>query len=251
MPDKNHIGFPFIILQSVDSTNNYATAMAHAGMTQHGTVIFTYEQTRGKGQRSKDWLTNKNENITLSIIIKPENGLVPNFVFSMAMALGAMHFFNKHAANDVTIKWPNDIYWRDRKAGGILIENIFSGTTWKYSIVGIGLNINQADFGELGAKAVSLKQITGKEYDVLQMAEDLCKCVNEYYGLLLKKPQDIIDQYHQHLYKLNQPVRLKKENRLFNVIIKGVNAKGQLITQHAIEEPFDVGEVEWVINNEG
>ena len=246
MPDKNQIGFPFIILQSVDSTNNYATALAHEGMAQHGTTVFTYEQTKGKGQRNKAWIASKNENILLSIIIKPYEGLLPNFVFSMAMALGAHQFFNKHAANETYIKWPNDIYWNDRKAGGILIENIFKGHQWKYSIVGIGLNINQTSFDQIETKAVSLKQITGNTYDIIHMAKELCTSLNEYYLILIDDPQMIITNYHNHLYKINETVRLKKESRIFNAYIKGVSKNGQLITMHTMEEMFDVGEVEWL-----
>jgi BirA family biotin operon repressor/biotin-[acetyl-CoA-carboxylase] ligase len=243
----NPIGFPFIELPTVDSTNNYAMGLVHAGMAQHGAAVFTHEQTKGRGQRNKNWSSQAKSNIAISIVIEPK-GLSSSqvFILSKAIAIGTLNFFNSYAQSDVKIKWPNDIYWRDRKAGGILIDNVFQGSDWKYAIAGIGLNINQTHFGELN-KAVSLKQITGKDFEPLLLAKELCDCLDKAYCNLTTKPQLIASEYHRNLYKLDQKVKLKKESRIFEATIKDVTALGQLIVEHAAEERFDVGEVEWVI----
>jgi len=247
-PDPNAIGASFIQLSQVDSTNNYATALAHAGLTQHGIVVFAYDQIKGKGQRNKLWLTTKGENITLSIVIQPEHlSLSQSFLLSMCFALGVQQFFKQYAGDKTKVKWPNDIFWGDRKAGGILIENIIAGTQWKYSIVGIGLNINQSNFDGISQNAVSLKQITSKEFNVLALAKEMCELLERYYKKMNKDPTSIVQDYHQHLYKRNEWVRLKKGNRIFEALIIGVSSTGQLITEHGTEELFEVGEVEWVI----
>ena len=145
------------------------------------------------------------------------------------------------------IKWPNDIYWRDRKAGGILIENVIKGNEWKYAVAGIGLNINQTDFGELNNRAVSLKQITGKSYDPLHLAKELCTCINEVCLNLFNDNKAIVSQYRNLLYKKNERVRLKKDNRVFEAIIKDVTLDGRLVVTTSVEEEFSVGEVEWVL----
>src|SRR5687768_13782589 len=139
--------------------------LIHEGMAQHGTVVFAHEQTKGKGQRNKQWISAPNQNLMFSLITEPF-GLNTSQVFllSMSVANGVQAFFNKYAVDQVKIKWPNDLYWGDRKAGGILIENIVQGTNWKHAIIGIGININQTDFGDF-IKAVSLKMIIGKAYD--------------------------------------------------------------------------------------
>src|SRR3954464_2647230 len=134
-----------------------------AGMAQHAMAVFTMEQTNGKGQRDKSWISEPGQNIALSLVIEPETHFPALFLLSMAMAVGTVLFFRKYVADDVSIKWPNDLYWRDRKAGGILIENVWQGGIWKFAVVGIGININQARF-DLLTQAVSLKQITGKEH---------------------------------------------------------------------------------------
>jgi BirA family transcriptional regulator, biotin operon repressor / biotin---[acetyl-CoA-carboxylase] ligase len=239
---------PFIELQSVDSTNNYATALIHAGMAQHGTGVFAHEQNKGKGQRNKQWITQKSANIILSVVMEPLGlGLPQFFPFSMAMALGVHRFFSEAAGEGVTIKWPNDIMWRDRKAGGILIENNLQGHQWKFAVVGVGLNINQTDFGNLGSKAVSLKQLTGKDYDVVAMAKELSLFLLASLDELKKDEAAIMEQYHQQLYKINEPVTFKKGSRLFKATVKGVTRNGQLKVEYGAEELLDIGAVEWVI----
>ena len=95
-PNPHHIGTPFLILQKVDSTNNYATALLHEGMAHHGTVVFAYEQTQGKGQRHKQWISAKNENITVSIILQNINlPISAGFLLSMSITVAALPFFKQ------------------------------------------------------------------------------------------------------------------------------------------------------------
>lgn len=242
------IGNPFIELQQVESTNNYATGMVHEGMAQQGTVVFTHHQTKGKGQHNRSWLSEAGKNIAMSVVLQPPHlSLSQSFLISMTTAVAVHRFFSSYAGSETKVKWPNDLYWRDRKAGGILIENIVQGSEWKAAIVGIGLNINQTSFESLDTKAVSLKQITGKEFDPLYLAKEFCEQLSDAYDVLLKLPSQIIESYKNDLYKLNETVRLKKGSRVFNATIKDVTTMGELIVQHAAEERFSVGEVEWVI----
>lgn len=248
MSSANPIGSPFIELHSVDSTNNYAMGIIHAGMAQHGMCVFAHEQIHGRGQRNKAWHSQKGCSITLSIILQPD-GLAPSqlFLLSMAMAIATKNFFNRLAGGDTRIKWPNDIYWRDRKAAGILIENILQGNKWKYAIAGIGININQSSFEELQTKAVSLKQITGKDHTPVLLAKELCQYVDQQFNRLNTQPEAILKEYQASLYKLNETVRFKNTTRIFDAEVKKVTRAGQLVVMHAVEESFDVGEVEWLI----
>lgn len=248
MSALNPIGKPFIELLIVESTNNYAMGLARAGMAQHGTVVFTHEQTKGKGQRNKQWASQAGQNIAISVVIKHSKLLLSEMFFlSRTVALSVHQLFANYVSDDVKIKWPNDIYWRDRKAAGILIENVWQGNEWKFAVAGIGINVNQTDFGDLSSRVVSLKQITGKDFKPLILAKELCEILNEKYQLLLADPSAIVDQYKFHLYKLNEQIRLKKSNRIFEAQFKDVNNDGQMVVQHVMEEKFDVGEVEWII----
>ena len=256
MPDPlsyQPIGSPFTELQTIDSTNNYALTQIHAGLAQHGEAIFAHEQTAARGQRGKKWTSSKQENIALSIIIEPASLAVSQqFQFSAAIAVAVFDFFKKYAGDNASIKWPNDLYWKDRKAGGILIENILriqnGGNEWQWAVAGIGININQSQFSPDLPNAVSLKQITGKSFDPVELAKELCGNISNYYQeLLIKGFENILNIYNSNLYKKDKKVKLKKGNRVFEAIIKGISPGGKLIVQHGIEEQFDFGEIEWVI----
>ena len=254
-PATKPLGLPFIELQSVDSTNNYARRQIHAGLAQHGMAIFALEQLAGKGQRGRSWVSEKDANLVLSLVIKPYPlQLVQQFRLSACIAVAVHDFFMKYAGDDTRIKWPNDLYWQDRKAGGILIENIVGGREpgsqqreW-ISIAGIGININQTSFDPEIKNPVSLKQITGKNFNPVELAKELCELTDARYRELMENGFETIHQnYLQHLYKRKSTVKLKKGSKVFEAMIEGVSASGKLITQHAIAEEFDFGEVEWIV----
>ena len=235
--------------------------LIHAGMAQHGEAFFALTQPEGKGQWGKKWCSEPGANILLSVIIKPGRlKLADQFYFSAAISLAVYDFFSKYAGDETKIKWPNDLYWRDRKAGGILIESVVRSSEsavsnnqpvpgiWDWAVVGIGININQTVFPPELINPVSLKQISGQDFDPVELAKELCGCINQQFDLLVNGEKELIfKKYNQHLYKLNELVKLKKDNRVFEVIIKGVSLSGKLITSHAFDEEFGFGEVEWVI----
>jgi BirA family transcriptional regulator, biotin operon repressor / biotin---[acetyl-CoA-carboxylase] ligase len=197
-------GSPFVELQSVDSTNNYARQLIHAAalpdrqdVAKHGMAVFSHTQVAGKGQRGKTWDSEKGSNIALSILIKPQGISINHQFYLSACAAVAVHeFFTTYAGDETKIKWPNDLYWQDRKAGGILIESLIGGqksetrssgpvvSKWKWAVVGIGININQTNFEGL-PNPVSLKQITGKSFEPLVLAKELYDVFVGNYNLLL------------------------------------------------------------------
>ncbi len=247
MSSANSIGIPFIELRKVESTNNYAIGLVHEGMAQHGTVVFAHEQTKGKGQRNKQWISAPNHNVMLSLIVEPFGLSVTQlFLLSMSVASGVREFFNKYAGDTTKIKWPNDIYWCDRKAGGILIENIVQGKNWKYAVIGIGLNINQTDFGNFD-KAVSLKTITSKTYNTVDLAKELVEFISKSFGALQNNRDSVSTDYHKNLYKLDERIQLKKEDLFIEGVLKGVTSDGMLlIKEREKESKFKVGEVQWL-----
>ena len=245
---KNKIGQPFIQFDTIVSTNSYAIDRIQANLAAHGTTYFAHNQTEGKGQRGKKWLTEKSANIILSVIVDCSILTIQHqFKLSAAVALACYDFFSQFAGEETSIKWPNDIYWRDRKAAGILIENIVRGSDWTYAIIGIGMNINQTSFSEEAKNPVSLKQITGKHFDIIEMAHLLCTHLENYYQqLLVEDATNILADYNYKLYKVNQQVTMKKGSVSFRCVIDGVNDYGQLLVSQAAQQSFDFGEVEWV-----
>jgi BirA family transcriptional regulator, biotin operon repressor / biotin---[acetyl-CoA-carboxylase] ligase len=256
-PDRR-LGLPFIELQSVDSTNNYALRQVRAGLAYHGMAIFAHEQVAGKGQRGKIWTAEKDSSLILSIALKPYPLLVnQQFQLSACVATTVCEFFQKYAGDAVKIKWPNDLYWHDRKAGGILIENIIGQTEkdsmtsvsgWQWAVIGVGININQGSFDAGLSNPVSLKQITRRHFNTLEIAKELCDMLDKRFSELLRLGfADIYARYLKHLYKIGERVKLKKGNRIFEALIKTVNSTGELIIEHGTEETISTGEVQWII----
>lgn len=241
------IGEPFTELEAVDSTNNYAMAAAKNGTAKWGEAWFAHRQTKGKGSRGKSWNTGAAENIALSVLLLPPSSILfsESFFLTAAVALAAHDLFLQYAASEVSIKWPNDIYWRDRKAAGILIENNLRGSDWQWSIAGIGMNINQTNFDGAIINPVSLKQITGRTYDTVSLAKQLCTCLQMRYAQLQQNKNSILQDYNNTLYKRNEEVTLKKGNIVFQGIIKEVNKDGFLEVANGLQSQFTFGEIEW------
>jgi BirA family biotin operon repressor/biotin-[acetyl-CoA-carboxylase] ligase len=247
-PAEMHAKNLINLLQFVDSTNNYAMRQVHEGMAEHGMAWLARQQTAGKGQAGKQWETAPGENILMSIVLDTKTiSLQHRFTLSAAVASACHAFVNSYAGKHVFIKWPNDIYYNDSKAGGILIENVIQGQTWKWAVVGLGININQVVFPAHLPNPVSLRQITGLHYSVEKMAEELHQKVLFYFQQLVGGNQQPILHYYNHaLYKRERPIRIHTDGRVITATLKGISEEGKLLIEET-EEAFDYGDVrlEW------
>ncbi|TXH22761.1 MAG: biotin--[acetyl-CoA-carboxylase] ligase [Chitinophagaceae bacterium] len=238
-----------LTLHEIDSTNNYASKLIAEGMAVHGHAVFAHIQTAGKGQRGKDWHSQKNESILMSTIIKPTAFKVQDqFLLIAITALAVRKVFDKYANSDTQIKWPNDIYCLGRKAAGILIENNFTGHQWNWAVIGTGININQKEFNTSVNRAVSLKQITGKEWDTLVLAdeirEEIVKSIDHYSS---GSANSIMDEYNRWLFKKNEIVTFNKEDEQFSATVLKATRMGELVVSGITEEKLQFGEVSWVL----
>ena len=218
----------------------------HAGMAKHGQAWFAKDQTAGKGQRGNVWVSQPEDNIILTVSLQP-GSIFPmgTFYFNAFVALTCIKFLQKWDEKNFTIKWPNDLYWRDRKAGGILIENVIQGSEWRWAVVGIGINVNQADFPDHLKNPVSLNLITDRKFDAVELGKQLHTMLMEDFSHL--PPVDrLLNEYNQHLYQKNKEVKLKKENSSFFTRIKEVDSFGNLQTEDTMERSFKFGEVSWI-----
>jgi BirA family transcriptional regulator, biotin operon repressor / biotin---[acetyl-CoA-carboxylase] ligase len=241
------IGNPLIKLLQVDSTNNYAHWLVKQGNIINGTAILTEFQTDGRGQMGKNWQSNANENILTSIVLDISTIPIQNQFFLLAsIALGCCEFFKEFTNLPTAIKWSNDIFINDNKAGGILIETT-QHLSVRYAIVGIGLNINAMQFQKFSPPPTSLQLLTQQQYNIDQLATVLYKKITDQYKLLLHGNQEaILKAYNSHLYKKNETITLKKENIKFNCIVKNVNEFGELVVENSVYDKFRFGDVQWV-----
>ncbi len=183
------LGEPLIELTTIPSTNIYAMDQIQQGLAISGSCYTADFQTAGKGQHGRVWESEKGQNLLSSYVLElkqlkndkiwtpaDQNG------FSAAVALGARAFFGAFAGAEAKIKKPNDIYFRDRKAGGILIENLVRGKDWTWAVIGIGMNINQGSFSSasanhVAANPISLQEITNQSWDLKKMQKHLSEAL--------------------------------------------------------------------------
>ena len=184
------LGAPLIELSTIDSTNIYAMAQIKEGLAKSGSCYTADFQTNGKGQHGRVWESNKGQNLLCSYILELNTlDALKNWTpadqigFSAAIALGARAFFAAFAGSETKIKKPNDIYFSDRKAGGILIENLVRGQEWTWTVIGIGMNINQTEFSpealnSVSLNPISLQEITNQRWDLKKMQQHLSDALN-------------------------------------------------------------------------
>ena len=211
------LGAPLIELSTIDSTNIYAMAQIKAGLAKSGSCYTADFQTNGKGQHGRVWESSKGQNLLCSYILELNTlDALKNWTpadqigFSAAIALGARAFFAAFAGSETKIKKPNDIYFSDRKAGGILIENIVRGQEWTWAVIGIGMNINQTEFSpealnSVSSNPISLQEITNQSWDIKKMQQHLSEALNDaIHDWLQFGEEATLKTLEQHIIELDQ-----------------------------------------------
>lgn len=239
-----------IVLNEVDSTNNYANQLILSNAADDGTVVMTHFQTKGKGQQGNQWESEFGKNLLISLILFPkELPAEKQFYISKISSLALVNFLEKRIEG-VTIKWPNDIYVENNKIAGMLIENTVKGTLLHSSVLGIGLNINQEKFVSDAPNPVSLKQITGKDYSIPSITHEISNLIFNWYKKLLQKEHEAIDMaYFSNLYRKEEWQHFSMNTNVFEAKIIGVGKFGQLIMEmrDGKRKEFMFKEVEFII----
>lgn len=246
--DTLFIGQQYIKLKRVDSTNRYAQDLAKNGLLHEGAIINAIEQSSGKGQRGSKWQSMAGKNITLSLFLKPHFlQSKQQFLLSQCIALAVFDCINFYCKKGVFIKWPNDILINDKKAAGILIENTLKNDKIDYSIIGIGLNINQTEFENL-PQATSLKLQTGKEFIIDDVLNNLCRQIEKRYLQLKKNSATIHENYLENLYQFKTLANYIYKGNKIKALIIDIESSGKLILEKENSEKLicDLKEVEFV-----
>jgi BirA family biotin operon repressor/biotin-[acetyl-CoA-carboxylase] ligase len=243
--NKPIIGSHIIELKQIASTNVYTDKLLHSKKPEEGTVIIAYKQTKGKGQDQNAWESEANKNLTFSIILYPVF-LNPSEQFRLIemASLGITDFIKTLFSSDleIKIKWPNDIYIGDRKLCGTLVQNSIVGTTLTECIIGIGLNVNQVKFLSDAPNPVSLKQITGVNYNLQQCLKELCFCIDYRYEQLKNKLYSQLEtDYLSILYRFNELHDFIIHDNKVQARITGITNFGQLILESSDHKKYECG----------
>ncbi|KQR71856.1 biotin--[acetyl-CoA-carboxylase] ligase [Pedobacter sp. Leaf176] len=245
------VGQNLIKLKEVDSTNNYLKKMvSNSDPLPEGTVIMADHQFAGRGQQESVWHTEPGKNISTSIYLKPSFlPLEMQFYLNILVSLAVADALSDILPDPVEVKWPNDIYYNKRKLGGILIESTLTGSIIKSTIVGLGLNVNQAEFQEkLSTNAISIRQILHKEVELERIMEKIFFFMEKYYLNLKSKRYDFLGkEYLKRLLNYNIKSGYRQNGRVFEGVIVGVEANGLLRVEVEGElRRFNFKEIEYI-----
>ncbi len=221
-----------IHLISVDSTNNYANQLIKEKEADEGTVILAELQNQGKGQRGNSWESEAGKNLTFSIILRPRS--LPahkQFYLSMAVSLGIVRYLQSENLQ-AHVKWPNDIYIDRKKIAGILIENSLNRDIIDYSIIGIGLNVNQEKFLSDAPNPTSVLLEKNNASDLHIALENLLKALEYRLEQLYENKFKLIrDHYLEYLMLYGKLSNFSAGDRFFSGTIIDVKETGELIVQ--------------------
>ncbi|MCF6279960.1 MAG: biotin--[acetyl-CoA-carboxylase] ligase [Flavobacteriaceae bacterium] len=219
-----------IKLDATDSTNTFLKELCREGDVDDFTIVITDYQTNGRGQMSSSWESIINKNLTFSILTKFNNlNIESQFYISKAISLAIYDTLFTVLSTKISIKWPNDILAEQRKICGILIENSVKKSKINYSIVGIGLNVNQTVFKNL-PNATSMKLISDRDFNLDGLLDKLVKNIEKYIKIINANDFIQIDNlYLKRLYKINTPTMFRDaKETIFMGKITGISTNGRL-----------------------
>lgn len=223
-------------IDQVDSTNTYLISELQSGkeLPQLHTVVCR-QQTAGRGMRGNSWTSRPGDSLTLSLLLRSEvlqgsEQFAVSELASWAVLRTYAHFLSEEQRTKLTVKWPNDIYYGDQKLAGILIEHSLTGKFIDYSVIGIGMNINDEAFPPELPLAVSLRMITGRGFEPMELLIRLHQEVNALLpDFLLGRYQDVHRHYLSHLYRRMGFHTFTDVASTFRAQIKDVTPEGRLV----------------------
>lgn len=239
--------FHFIHLQETGSTNLYIRELQQVEPIADGTVVYTDIQTSGRGQRGNSWESEPYKNLTFSLLLQPKQiKASQSFTISEIVSLAITDALEKYATG-FSIKWPNDIYWYDKKIAGILIENDLTGNRIETSVIGIGLNINQKTFLSAAPNPVSLIQILNREIDLFPLLTDILNRIAERSSAIDLPALTL--RYKSRLYRREGYHTYQSEEKKFQARIADIDPTGRLVLETVTGErkSFAFKEVSFVI----
>ena len=217
-------------LHETNSTNDLLQALVKEKDLDEGSMISTDFQIRGRGVSANVWESAMGENVLCSILLCPTFlPIKQQFLISQVVSLAIADVLSSYT-QEIYIKWPNDIYWQDKKIAGILIENNLQNSVIATCIIGIGLNNNQTHFQSKAPNPISLAQITGAQYDTHAMAKEIRNAIfNRYIQLIKEETCMLQKEYGSRLYRRTGKFLFEDKNGKFSASIDTVTAEGYLI----------------------
>jgi BirA family biotin operon repressor/biotin-[acetyl-CoA-carboxylase] ligase len=240
---------------SIGSTNTYLRDLKGGDPEYDYEVAVASFQTAGRGQKGNTWESEAGKNLLFSILAHPGSIKVQEqFYISEAIALAVsdsvMSAIGPEYAGGVSVKWSNDIYWNDYKMAGILIENTLQGSSILDTVVGVGLDVNQEVFLSDAPNPISLKNITGREFDLDALLNDIVDRFIGYMELPAHKRHDVDKLYRSRLYRREGFHKFRDVQGEFEARIEGIRPDGclMLLTDSGQHRVYEFKQVQFILN---
>jgi len=237
-----------IKLNTVTSTNDYSMGLLNNKEVECETVVYADSQSKGKGLGSNVWYSEDYKSLVFSLIIFPELKVERHFVLSMIVSL-AMIDYLRFKGIPAVIKWPNDIFCQNKKLAGILIENNIVGDEIKSSVIGVGLNMNIAEFPNNLPEAVSMFQLTKQKYDIDKEVEIISEVISEKFSTCRNRDFEYLKGlYLERLYRLNEYHNYRSDGVVISARIIDIREDGHLVleTKDQLVREYYFKEVEFI-----
>lgn len=236
--------------EQIDSTNAFLQRQ-QSDCDIRNWVVSADEQTAGKGMGSNSWESEVGKNLTFSLAA--DMSFLPaerQFLLSEAVPLGIVEVLDKLLpVEKLSIKWPNDIYYGNRKLAGILINSTIKASMMDISIIGIGLNVNQIQFQNWPTHPVSLKLITGKDFELQPLLEQLAEHIIKKVEQLKSDPTIIEQSYLKRLFRYRTWADYEVDGKVLRLFMTGIDPFGrlQLVDEQQTLYTFDIKEIKFVL----
>ncbi len=227
---KGNIGREILFYPVIDSTNT--AAFEKALNSKEGLVILAESQLKGKGRLGRTWVSPPGLNIYMSIVLKPLIELTDATLITIMAAVACTITLRKISGLEITIKWPNDLIFRNRKIGGILTELKSEHKKIVFAVLGIGINVNAdlKDFPEdIRNIATSLRDETKKSFSRTEVLIELLNELNKWYEVLLTNRKVIVDKWKELTSTIGKKVKVVTVQETFEGIAQDIDEKGALI----------------------
>jgi len=240
----------YIHLEQIDSTNAYLQRQQSEGDIRNWVVSAT-EQTAGKGMGSNGWESEVGKNLTFSLAL--DMSFLPaerQFLLSEAVPLGIIEVLDTILpAERLYIKWPNDIFYENRKLAGILINSTIKANMMDVSIIGIGLNVNQMRFQNWPTFPISLKQITGRDYDLQPLLEQIAEHILLKVEQLKSAPAVIEQEYLKRLFRYRTWAEYEVDGKALWLFMTGIDQFGrlQLVDKQQERHCYEIKQIKFLI----
>ena len=240
----------YVHLEQIDSTNAYLQRQ-QSECDIRNWVVSANEQTAGKGMGNNGWESEVGKNLTFSLAV--DMGFLPaerQFLLSEAVPLGIIEVLDKMLpVEKLSIKWPNDIYFENRKMAGILINSTIKTNMMDISILGIGLNVNQMQFQDWPTHPISLKMITGQDYDLPQLLERIAEHILLKVELLKSNPTSIEQDYLKRLFRYRAWADYEVEGKTLRLFMTGIDPFGrlQLVDEQQELHCYEIKQIKFLV----